>query len=684
MVMNSVNSNQRMVRAEGYSESIKNAHELSTLLQDKIRQGKVIGIGSPRASLEANFALQNLVGKSYYYSGLSDQDQFLVSLAWEILQKGPAGIPSLKDIETSDAAFILGEDILAVAPRVGLAIRQLIKQKPIHEMQNKEDLLKIPEWHDSAVQDYIQNQRGPLFVATCDETGLDEIATQTYRAAPEDLARLGFAVAHILDASAPEVSSLSHAVIKLAEEIATALRAAKRPIVITGTHLGSESILKAAANISRALCKAGKEAYLAFMLPEWNSFGVNLISGNPYRQLTDAFQRIEMGEIDSLIVLENDLYRRADYPTVDRVLTACQNSVLIDSFHHEGAEKFKYRLPASAFTESMGSVINYEGRIQRYYQVAIPREGTQESWRWVNQLSADYTKWNHHEDLVNRMIQDFPVLQCLHEAFPSPQFRIASQRIPRQPHRYSGRTAMHANTTLDELPPPEDWESPMSFSMEGYDGQASMPLIARYWAPGWNSVQASFRVEVGGNYGIRIPRPKRVEEHPYYQDIPHQFEPLSEEWLAVPAFHVFGSEEMSALAPAIQERSPGVYVGLHPEDGERLKFSEGQSLEFVVEDLHIRLPVRFKSSLPRGILVIPIRIERSSRAQSASMGTLDSKFACSIEGRMSIPILTLLAVLLSVLTVSAGLIWLELDSWRCGKIDMVPQSGTVWSPSGSS
>ena len=41
-----------------------------------------------------------------------------------------------------------------------------------------------------------RSAKGPLFIAAPGATRLDDIATNTYRAAPEDVARLGFAVAH--------------------------------------------------------------------------------------------------------------------------------------------------------------------------------------------------------------------------------------------------------------------------------------------------------------------------------------------------------------------------------------------------------------------------------------------------------------------------------------------------------
>ena len=63
--------------------------------------------------------------------------------------------------------------------------------------------LKIPLWMDHGVRDAMQGAKGPLYIATPYATRLDEVATATFHAAPDDLARLGFAVAHALDSRAP-------------------------------------------------------------------------------------------------------------------------------------------------------------------------------------------------------------------------------------------------------------------------------------------------------------------------------------------------------------------------------------------------------------------------------------------------------------------------------------------------
>jgi NADH-quinone oxidoreductase subunit G len=68
-------------------------------ISDILKNHKVIGIGSPRASLESNFALQTLVGKSRFYHGVSDMDHHLVELSLRILRERCAYIPSLKEVE---------------------------------------------------------------------------------------------------------------------------------------------------------------------------------------------------------------------------------------------------------------------------------------------------------------------------------------------------------------------------------------------------------------------------------------------------------------------------------------------------------------------------------------------------------------------------------------------------------
>ncbi|HTF66749.1 MAG TPA: NADH-quinone oxidoreductase subunit NuoG, partial [Edaphobacter sp.] len=92
-----------------------------------LREGKVFGIGSPRASLEGNFALRTLVGPDRFFAGTSDQELQLLSTILRILREGPARSPSLHEVEHSDAVFVLGEDVANVAPIMALRLRQAVR-----------------------------------------------------------------------------------------------------------------------------------------------------------------------------------------------------------------------------------------------------------------------------------------------------------------------------------------------------------------------------------------------------------------------------------------------------------------------------------------------------------------------------------------------------------------------------
>ncbi|MDQ6733489.1 MAG: NADH-quinone oxidoreductase subunit NuoG, partial [Nitrospirota bacterium] len=288
-----VNSEYR-IREPLLKGQVVSTDAASRQLRDLLTVGKPIGIGSPRASLESNFALRTLVGADRFYSGLADREAQLIALAIDILRRNTMRTPTLREVEASDAVLILGEDVTNVAPRMGLALRQSVRQQPI-EIAKK---LKIPLWMDHGVRDAIQDRKGPLYLASPYATRLDDIATSTFHAAPDEIARLGFAVAHALDPQAP-----SHGDFPLADEIARALKHAKNPLVIAGPSCNSEAIIQAAANVAMAV-----EAQLSFTAPECNTVGAMLMGANP---LSAAFQAVKDGNADTLIILENDLYRRA-------------------------------------------------------------------------------------------------------------------------------------------------------------------------------------------------------------------------------------------------------------------------------------------------------------------------------------------------------------------------------------
>ncbi len=617
-----VNSDRRVhqpLRQLPTAEKTTNGNLLEPLTREEIIRhlepllyfgAKVIGIGSPRASLEANYALRTLVGQDHFYLGMSDQDSRMIQLIISILQTGPARTPSLSDVASADAVFVLGEDVMNVAPMLALSLRHSIRQRPLRIAEK----LKIPPWHDYAVRDALQNDQGPFFVASPSATRLDEIATRSFRAAPDDLASLGFAVARALDTAMPSSQEMPQGLAPLAKEIAHALKEAQRPLIISGMSCGSESLIKAAANIAWALCDQGHPAALCFTVPECNSMGVGLIGGG---SMTEAFRKVDGGEADTVIILENDLYRRAERKAVDAFFDKGAHMIVVDSLLTETALSAEIVLPASSYAEATGTLINNEGRAQRFFKVFEPDDASCESWQWLRDLMEiagrpEAEKWRSHSDILVSIAESNDAFKAVSSIAPQADFRISGMKIPRQSPRYSGRTATHANISVHEPKPDDDQDTPLSFSMEGYEGEPPAALITRYWVPGWNSAQAlnRFKSGVTGPLSKSEPSPRLIEPTEMatgtrFAEVPSHFDAGSGERLIVPIYHIFGSEELSALAPGIAQMTLQPYLGLNPDDMTFFKVREPQEVEFALHGTLFRLPVKSVPSLPAGVAGLP-------------------------------------------------------------------------------
>jgi NADH-quinone oxidoreductase subunit G len=210
------------------------------------------------------------------------------------------------------------------------------------------------------------------------------------------------------------------------------------------------------------------------------------------------------------------------------------------------------------------------------------------------------------------MASVLPVLAPATAIAPSAEFQTAGQKIPRQPHRSSGRTSMLANIEVSEPKPPEDPDSPLSFSMEGSEEQPPPALISRYWAPGWNSVQAlnKFQQEVGGplrgdDPGRRLIEPSGSGKAAYHSGIPEVFRPKEGEWLLVPLPHIFGSEELSMLAPGIAALAPKPSLTVCSEDAARLGVVTGDIVELSCTGTRRHLPVVILPGFPTGTAGLP-------------------------------------------------------------------------------
>ena len=571
---------------------------------EKLSSG-AIGIGSPRASFEANFLLRELVGADRFCSGIADSESAVVQASIQLMRNGGFKVPTLEEVEHCDAVFILGEDICNTAPRLALSVRQASRIDTFELA----DGAGIPAWQDAGVRGHAQHRKNPLFVATPASTRLDEIAQATTSGSVSKLEQLAQQVASCVSRGELQASDSD-----FATNVATALVNAKNPLIIAGSSLESARLVEMAGRIARLLSQKGCSSNLCLIPREVNAYGVSMLEGD--LSLSQALQH--MADEGTAVILENDLYLRADSELVSDALINGYG-VSLDCLETATVSRSDFVFPAATYAEQTGTYVNYELRAQRFFQVFEPRDEIRSSWNWLGSIAGamgkDDLNFRTFDALSEACVQStFPELA---RVAPSAEFRLkAGTKIPRQTHRYSGRTAMRAHKNIHEPKTSVDDESPFSFSMEGQNpGDQNGSTIPYSWSPGWNSNQSVFKFQqdvggelAGGDPGVRlvaVPNSYEGLEEPVGAGSPTQLhEEKSSLFERVNVPQVFGSDELSNYSWPIRQRTSAPFVLVCNEDASRLGVEQGMGVK--VEGVSDSLEVRIDTRIEEGVIGIPM------------------------------------------------------------------------------
>jgi NADH-quinone oxidoreductase subunit G len=429
---------------------------------------------------------------------------------------------------------------------------------------------------------------------------------------PSDIARFGFAIAAELDSSLPPVDGFSESVSQLIGAIATDLKSASKPLIVSGTGSQSQAVIQAAAVINKALTNS--PAMLSYCLNEANSLGTSLLQDGSELSLNKLCERAKKGQIETLVVAENDLFRRAPRQQIQSLLDNVSNLVVLDCVDTPTFSQSNLALPSASFAEAEGTLISSEARAQRFYPVFQVIEQRQASWRWLRQLGQTigldgFASLNSFDQVTAACASDFPLLAGIIDASPASSFRETGMKIPRQTHRYSGRTAMRADISVHEPKQPVDPDTPFSYSMEGVNSKQPGALIPFVWAPGWNSNQSvhKFQSEAGGALAGGTPGKRLFDSSSDASGItkhkvPPAFELEQDHWRLLPIYRIFGSDELSARSPAVAELTAKPFVEISSMDAQTLDVVDGDKVIFSLAGDQHSVEVNLNTSIPNGCL----------------------------------------------------------------------------------
>ena len=264
--------------------------------------------------------------------------------------------------------------------------------------------------------------------------------------------------------------------------------------------------------------------------------------------------------------------------------------VVIDHYRSATAERAELVLPAATFAEGDGTLVSSEGRAQRYFQVFPPRPAVGESWRWLGESAGRAGlraagPWPDIASVASALALEHRALARAGEMAAADEESPSGRPLPRQPHRYSGRTAILANRTVHEPAPPTDPDSPFVFSMEGQPlTSAPGRLLPFYWWPRWNSVQSlnKFQEEVGGPLrggepGVRLLEPGDCRaaaggdgEGRRRRRVPRRAVLRSASGASSPRRRSSAPKSCRCDRAAVAERASAPFVYLGAEDAEKL------------------------------------------------------------------------------------------------------------------
>ena len=317
---------------------------------------------------------------------------------------------------------------------------------------------------------------------------------------------------------------------------------------------------------------------------------------------------------------------------VDMMRTTLE--IVLDHQQTELVAAADWVLPAGSFAEADGTLINNEGRAQRFFQVFDPTyydntRSVKDSWHWLHALNSLLVHrrmdWGVMDELINRCIDAVPALRAMVDAAPNAKFRIKGLKLARSPHRYSGRTSMRADIDVSEPQATQDSDSAFTFSMEGYSGsREAFQQVPFAWAPGWNSPSAwnKFQDEVGGHLRAGDPGTHLFDSGlsavtPYCADIPAAYTPSSAPRV-VAYWQLFGSDELTQRSDVIQKRMSAPTLYLSEDDAARLQLKDGCTVSFVWDSQRFELPLKVSHHLADGLVGLPLGVTPFSTAMLAT------------------------------------------------------------------
>jgi NADH-quinone oxidoreductase subunit G len=196
------------------------------------------------------------------------------------------------------------------------------------------------------------------------------------------LADVCAAVAEARGVAAPALGQASTA----ARGIASALLSAERKAVLLGNAAAQHP--QAGGLLARAQWLAEQTgATVGYLGEAANSVGAQLVGALPLRGGMNAGQMLSAAGLKAVVLLDVEPALDAADPAAARAaLAAAEMVVALTTFRSAAADVADVMLPIAPFSETSGSFVNAEGRLQGFHGVVRPLGDTRPGWKVLRVL----------------------------------------------------------------------------------------------------------------------------------------------------------------------------------------------------------------------------------------------------------------------------------------------------------
>jgi NADH-quinone oxidoreductase subunit G len=328
--------------------------------------------------------------------------------------------------------------------------------------------------------------------------------------------------------------------------LAKRLNSSPRPVVVCGTDIVASSEITLAADLARALSRTHIKVGLFYTLVGANAFAAAL-TPDPIVSVAQILDQIEDGRIRLLVAVEPDLWN--DFPDRSRLNAALKrldHLVVLDYVASPLIDAAGHFIPTQPIYESGGHWINQEGRLQAADAVMSPGDSIE--------TTGD---------------RDHPP-------------RVFDTHIPG-----------------DE--PLAAWQAVATLAGESEENalqQLNAALAAFYPAVGLPAGEAS-----GQRIDLDAVSPVRVEHGAAREGSGDDARTDTVVLLLVD--RTFGTETLSAMAPALKMVAEAPTAQIHPETIASMGLAEGRSVTVSMNTSRLTVPVKADPCIASGVIVVP-------------------------------------------------------------------------------